>query len=760
MRLSLRFIVPLLAVLMLLAWLTVPLADRLTLRWFIRDLDARSELIVSTMQGPLDELLTTGNQESLAQFLSRVGQDQRIYALAWCPDNGGGLLATAALPPEISCNSLGRFSDQASRLVTTDQLTLLVSTELVSHNGVQTGTLILLHDMSFIARRSAETRRYFFWFFSGLAVVISLITVVVAQLSWRGWLRGIRALTRGEGIIRPSADTTIPELRPIARDIRSLIAELETEHRSRDSDQIAWSAESLRRVLERDLPGQEVMVVSNREPYIHMHTTDGLQVWQPASGLVTALEPVMRACSGTWIAHGGGSADREVVDRNDRVAVPPEEPAYRLRRVWMSEEEEAGYYYGFSNEGLWPLCHNAHVRPSFRVEDWAQYVKINHRFARAVVDEARTRDPVVLVQDYHFALLPRMVRELLPDATIIAFWHIPWPNPEAFGICPWREELLDGMLGSTIMGFHTGFHSNNFLDTVERYLEARVDRELSTVSYRKRTTTVARYPISVDWPPLPSLLANPVQQCRAEIRHRHQLPAEQAIGVGVDRLDYTKGVEERFRAVERFLERHPEWVGRFTFIQLAAPTRASIGDYQDYAARVEGLAAQINQRFAVAGHPAIILKIAHHRPPEIYTYYRAAEFAFVSSLHDGMNLVAKEFVSARDDERGVLILSQFTGASRELPEALIVNPYDTEQCATAIWMALDMHPGEQRARMRLMRGLIQEFNVYRWAGRMLLDAARTRRRSRFLDHEPGSDGAVPRQLDRRSRTDSAPQGEE
>ncbi len=475
-------------------------------------------------------------------------------------------------------------------------------------------------------------------------------------------------------------------------------------------------------------------MVSNREPYIHQKKGEHIEVQRPASGLVTALEPIMRACSGIWIAHGSGSADREVVDQHDRVHVPPEKPAYQIRRLWLSPEEEAGYYFGFANEGLWPLCHIAHVRPTFRSSDWACYEAVNRRFAEAVVAEAKTRAPIVMVQDYHFALLPRMIRERLPDATVITFWHIPWPNPESFSICPWREQIVAGMLGSSILGFHTQSHCNNFVDTVDRLLEARVDRESLRVSLGGQVTAVRRYPISIEWPPSPEMVGKPVATCRAEVRHANGLPPGHAIGIGVDRLDYTKGIVERFRAIERLMELKPEWIGRFSFIQIAAPTRSSIEEYQSHEAQVRALATRINERFSRsgrAGPPPIVLKIEHHGPQQVNEHYRAAELCFVSSLHDGMNLVAKEFVASRDDERGVLILSQFTGAARELPEALIVNPYDADQCAAALHLALTMTDQEQRDRMRLMRGLVAEFNVYRWAGRMLLDAAIMRRRGRL-----------------------------
>jgi len=733
MRLSLRFIIPLLLAIAAFAYAVVPLVDRLTLRWFMRDLDSRSSLISNTVQESLQDLIGTGNDARVLQLFTRITQDERIYAMGFCASFEAQPVATATLPPEIRCDGLRRFTDPSGHLMTSEHGPLLVSVKPLQVAAAPAGRLVLVHDMSFVERRSAETRKYLFYFFLGLGTTVSLITVVIAQLSWRGWVQGLRALLRGEGLFRPSDKPDRPELGPIARDLRALISDIEAEHRSRDDDQLAWTPETLRAILHGELRGQEVVVVSNREPYIHVRQNGAVVVRRPASGLVTALEPIMRACSGTWIAHGSGSADREVVDGHDRVAVPRDHPAYQLRRVWLTPEQEGGYYYGFANEGLWPLCHIAHVRPVFRTSDWEQYVQVNRLFARAVVDESKSPDPILLIQDYHFALLPRMIQEALPAATIITFWHIPWPNPEAFGICPWREELLDGLLGSSILGFHTQFHCNNFVDTVDRLLEARADREMFTVSYRGKLTAVKRYPISIEWPPSPTLVAKPVEQCRLDVRERHHLPPDHAVGVGIDRQDYTKGIEERFRAVERLLELQPEWIGKFSFIQIAAPTRASIEQYQEYAVRVRALAARINNRFPHAGPPPVLLHVEHQEPQDVYEYYRAADLCVVSSLHDGMNLVAKEFVSARDDERGVLILSQFTGAARELPESIIVNPYDTDQCAAALQMALVMPVGEQRARLRVMRGLIQEFNVYRWAGRMLIDAAGMRRRGRLLE---------------------------
>lgn len=732
MRLSLRFVVPLVLVLTALAYLVMPLVDKLTVQWFVKDLNLRSNLVANAVDEPLYSLVIANDTPGIRRFFARITQDERLFAMGFCATPQGKPIATPTLPGEIKCANLDRFSEPAGQLLTEAQGPLLISVRPVASLADTVGRIVMVQDMSFVQRRSKETKRYLFYFFVGLAVVVSLITVAVAQLSWRGWVHGIQALMRGEGLLRPAHASDEGELRPIADDLRTLIRDIEAEHRLRDDEQIAWTPDTLRGILDRELREQDVIVVSNREPYLHVRENGSIIIQRPASGLVTAVEPIMRACSGTWIAHGSGSADREVVDRHDRIQVPVEDPSYQLRRVWLTREEEQGYYYGFSNEGLWPLCHIAHVRPIFRTSDWIQYERVNRKFADAVVQEAKSSDPIVLVQDYHLALVPQMVRERLPAATTIAFWHIPWPNPEAFAICPWRQELLDGLLGSSILGFHTQFHCNNFVDTVDRQLEARVDRESFSVTYKGETTAIKRYPISVEWPPSKALVAEPIEESRHRIRERHALPPDHAVGLGVDRLDYTKGLEERFHAVERLMELHPEWVGKFTFIQIAAPTRASIEQYHNYEQRVRAMAQRINERFAGSVYPAIILEAKHHEPQAVWEYYRGSDLCFVSSLHDGMNLVAKEFVASREDERGVLILSQFTGAARELPEALIVNPYDADQCAAALNVALNMPLRSQRTRMRLMRGLIKEFNVYRWAGRMLLDAARMRRRWRIL----------------------------
>ena len=368
----------------------------------------------------------------------------------------------------------------------------------------------------------------------------------------------------------------------------------------------------------------------------------------------------------------------------------------------------------------------------FREGDWQQYRAVNQRFADAVVAEARSDDPIVLVQDYHFALLPAMIRSALPAATILAFWHIPWPNPESFGICPWRREILEGLLGSTILGFHTRFHCKNFLETADRYLEARIEHEHSTISFRESETLVASYPISIEWPTAQAQAAWPsVEACRAAVFARLGLPPGVKLAVGVDRFDYTKGILERFNAVERMLEKYPDWIGRFTLVQVAAPTRSSLDEYRSFQERIERVSERINGRFGRPGYLPVMLVAKHHEHEALTELYRAADACLVTSLHDGMNLVSKEFVAARDDEQGVLILSRFAGAARELTEALVVNPYHVEECADALQLALSMPAAEQRERMASLRQTVRESNVFRWAGRMLSDAARLRQRQRI-----------------------------
>ncbi len=568
------------------------------------------------------------------------------------------------------------------------------------------------------------------------AFVITLLSLCIVRWCVGGsvartvaWLRELRM---GRHHLRPAAED--PELlepfeaevSQFARSLEAARAAAAEEARLRDTAEALWTPERLRVHINRRLSGSRLFVLSNREPYSHVRQGKNIQVVVPPSGVVTAIEPILRACDGVWVAHGSGDADRETVDEFDRLSVPPEEShGYTLRRVWLTPEEEAGYYFGFANEGLWPLCHIAHQRPTFRPSDWQHYRAVNQKFADVLLEEMKyDREPAVLVQDYHFALVPLLVKEQRPDARVAIFWHIPWPNPEAFGICPQQRELLEGLLGADLIGFHIRAHCLNFLETVDRALESRVELERSAVNRNDHLTLVHPFPISIPFPDGRSADPSLAEQ-RAALRKELGTEAE-FIGVGVDRVDYTKGLLERLRGVDALLEQHPEYRKRLVFVQVGAPSRMQISAYQNLFAEVHKESERINQRWQEGRWQPILLLDRYHTHEQIDRLYRAADFCLVTPLHDGMNLVAKEFVAARQDEDGVLILSTFTGASRELVDALPVNPYDAMELAAAMRTAIEMPLEERRQRMRRLRRVVRENNVYRWAASLIAEMSEIR----------------------------------
>lgn len=601
----------------------------------------------------------------------------------------------------------------------------------IHQGGKLLGTLVVAYDSSLLQKQGEHPWRDAF--LGALAQVGVIAVAILLIIRWSivspisrtvTWLEEVRKGNR----FRKSRPSVANFLQPLEQEVTRLVSSLELararakeEAQLRETQESLWTAERLRVHVRSKIQQSPLFVVSNREPYMHVRKGNAVEVIVPASGVVTALEPILRACNGTWIAHGSGNADTETVDSRDCLRVPPEQPEYALRRVWLTKEEEEGYYFGFANEGLWPLCHIAHTRPVFRTPDWACYREVNRIFVRAFFEEAAGfEDPIVLVQDYHFALLPQFIKEMRPDARVAIFWHIPWPNPEAFRICPWQRELLDGLLSADLVGFHIQAHCNNFLDTVERTMEAQVVWENFSVRRAGHQTQVRPFPISVRFPErteLPSKAESPYV-LRLNLLKNLGIQAR-FLGVGVDRVDYTKGILEKFRGIERFFEKYPHYRGKFTFVQIGSPSRTHIKRYHDLVGEVEQEAERINWRFRDSSWKPIALLLQHHTHIEINRYYQAADLCLVTSLHDGMNLVAKEFVAARDDEEGALILSQFTGAARELRDALLVNPYDTEQIADAIHESLEMDSRERQERMRRMRQIVRQQNVYRWAGNLI-----------------------------------------
>ncbi len=739
--------------------------DVLTHRHALRsELERRTQWMGVSLRPDIQNALATGDPSSLSGLTQLLRTGTGALALA-IYDAKGNLLASAG--PQDVLNALRKEmvkeaaekGDEVSQFGHTGKQDWLEEAFPLSDGIQPTGTLVIVADANYIRAAGTDLWRRSFWRIVAFVVIIVSITLFMVR-----WFL-LRPMTQVVERLRrlrlkaahpdKSSSQSVVELatremslfQPLAREVETMAKSLiaaraaaAAEARLRDAGEHLWTAERLAVHIRNYSTSSRIFVVSNREPYMHVRQGRETVCVVPPSGLVTALEPVLRACDGVWVAYGSGSADAETVDAFDRLRVPPEDPRYTLRRVWLTQEEESHYYDGFANEGLWPLCHIAHTRPTFRPADWECYQRVNARFAEALLQEMEgCAEPIVFVQDYHFALLPRLVKEARPDARVAIFWHIPWPNPEAFGICPWQAELLDGLLGADIIGFHIPLHCNNFLGTVDRALESRTSREHMTVRRHGHTSAVRPYPVSVafsgslrDFEELDAAEeqaeaeAESNEEAEVLASRRRELLAEfgvraDSMVLGVDRLDYTKGIVERLLAIEQLLVDRPWHHGRTTMVQIAAPSRTRIPSYAELARKVEETVERINLRFQTPRWKPIILVERQCSHDEVDRWYRAADLCLVTSLHDGMNLVAKEYVAARDDYGGVLVLSKFTGAAVELRDALIVNPYDIAGVAEAIHAGLEMNRVERRQRMRRMRRYVMEHNIYRWAARVLGD---------------------------------------
>jgi len=744
MKFSLRLMLPVIACIVAISGLFAYYQEQDQERALHAELNQRASLTAQSLADNLQPLLDKNSSAlELRRALNRFATRERIVGAAIFDDSGKSLAVTERLPvplettfpaltPQIdpqNPDGKGVFLTLSSRYYHAQMLSMRRA------DGKTVG-LAVFHDAGFIREQSAVIWRQTLIHVSLEVLLIVLITFLIIRWSLMSpitkaaqWLKALRS-GKSE-IAAPRSELLGPlakEMENVVKSLHEARAAAEREARLRESAESLWTSDRLSVHVRKQLQNRRLVVVSNREPYIHTRQNGHLEIMIPASGLVTALEPILRSCDGTWIAQGSGDADRETVDEHHRLRVPPAEPQYTLRRVWLEREEENGYYFGFANEGLWPLCHIAHTRPIFRSENWEHYQQVNRKFADAVLEEiSDTQKPFILVQDYHFALLPRMIKKERPDARVAIFWHIPWPNAEAFGICPWERELVDGLLGADLIGFHIQNHCNNFLETVDHAVECRIEWEGSNVNRAGHLTRVRPFPISIDFADGPAENENRESPYidRAALLAGVGVQA-QFMGVGVDRVDYTKGILERFRGIERFLEKYPQYQGKFTFVQIGAPSRMQIKRYLELYADVESEANRICRRFMTNLWKPIVLLKRHHSHQEIERFYRASDLCLVTSLHDGMNLVAKEYVAARDDDRGVLILSRFAGASRELHDALIVNPYDTELIADAIHSALEMPAAEIERRMQSLRRTVREHNIYRWAANLISELAEIR----------------------------------
>jgi len=710
------------------------------------ELERRSGILSESLQESLALLLEQNSLESVKRIVARFSNRERLLGTAVFSNDGNLLVSSSDLadlinqyPQEMKADvnevvktklGYGKFINLGSKRLHSYSVPIWKGQDIFS-------VLILFHDADYIRDRvdriwvnnfiRALIQMSLISFITLLMIYLNLLSPIRKTVDW------IKRVRLGEGTNQPPPKEK-ELLGPLAQEVTKMAKSLEMarltaeqEARLRHSSESLWTADRLKEFVRLKLQGRSLFAISNREPYMHFKKGKEIECIVPASGLVTAIEPILKACGGTWIAEGAGDGDRETVDAHDRLRVPPEEPQYVLRRVWLTKEEEDGYYYGFSNEGLWPLCHIAHTRPIFREENWRVYKAVNEKFAKAVLEEIHdVTEPVILIQDYHFALLPNLIKTKRPDARIAIFWHIPWPNPESFGICPWQKELLQGMLGADLVGFHTQFHCNNFMETVDRALESRIDYEHFTVHREAQKTWVKPFPISIAFESGPATedFKNPPADA-ATLLKPYGIQA-QWMGVGVDRLDYTKGLVERFRAIESFLEQYPSYRERFTFVELGAPSRTLIPRYQEFIDEIEREVERINQKFKGKNWKPILFLKKHHSHKDIRPFYRAADVCLVTSLHDGMNLVSKEYVMAKSGREGALVLSQFTGASRELVDALIVNPYDIRQSGQAIYKALEMPDEEKRERMKRMWETVREKNIYKWAADLVGELAQIR----------------------------------
>lgn len=692
-------------------------------------LQSRTQLLAESLAESIGPSYRANATTTLDSIVNRFVSDERLVGLAVFDNAGTAVAQSEGIPPETVVRSeIETVMDKGEAdgiFVRVDGVNLYAYTIPLMEEDRVIGALTVVQNANYIDDGVRQVwlnnalRLLLQICIFALTVFLFLRFVILSPMS--KMTRSIQSLRAG---VEPEEGVTGGGLwQPLSMEISKMTHSLKQARTAASEEarmrleklDTPWTAERLKEFMKAYLKDRPLFVVSNREPYEHQRTKHGV-VWKvPAGGLITALEPVMAACGGVWLAHGSGSADKEVTDAHGKIAVPPDEPKYTLKRVWLTEKEVRGYYTGFSNESLWPLCIMAHTRPLFRKEDWIEYKKVNEIFAKQLLAEIQhVKEPLILIQDYHFALLPALIRKSRPDARIAIFWHIPWPSAETFSICPWRKEILEGMLGADVVGFHTQQFCNNFIETVGAEIESRIDFGRFSITRGERTSYVKPFPVSIAFTDPASKDTTPSR----DILKEYDITAR-CVGVGVDRLDYAKGILERFKGIEFFLDEHPEYRGQFAFLQIAAPSRESVEKYREYAHAVAAEAERINARFATKNWQPIVFEKKHHSHEELRGIYRSADFCLITSVHDGMNLVAKEFPAARDDGEGVLILSQFTGAARELKGAILINPYSAEETSEAIHQALTMPAEEQRRRMKTMRTLVSDFNVYRWAAELV-----------------------------------------
>ncbi|OGI81064.1 MAG: hypothetical protein A2W59_01475 [Candidatus Terrybacteria bacterium RIFCSPHIGHO2_02_41_19] len=704
------------------------------------NLEQRASLLADSLKESVEPYYANSSQSSFQTSLQKVvdkfANRERLAGIALY-DNKGALIATSSGLPKTIIENTKIVTDamdsntSSNVFFDADSENRYVHVDPLHNDESIVGALMVVQNAGYINTSIREI-----WEGNLLRLLIQIIIfsitifIILRFFIFRQVIRfveSVKKIRMGEGKESFKDEGRYSFFTPLAKEITHITKSLSQARLSAREEarmrleklDSPWTAERLSEFIKSTLKDRPIFVVSNREPYEHYTDSKGKITYRvPAGGAITALEPVMEACGGTWIAWGSGNADKSMVDKENKIKVPPYEPKYTLKRVWLSATEVDGYYKGFSSEALWPLCHMAHTRPLFRKEDWHEYKKVNGIFAKSLLAEIKDiQNPFILIQDYHLALLPQMIKESRPDAQIGLFWHIPWPSPEAFSICPWRKNILQGMLGADIIGFHIQQYCNNFMDTIAKELESLCDLEQFSVAYHDHISYVKSFPISI------AFTGSQSNEPHDSVEDRKSLDKlgihSQYLGLGVDRLEYTKGLLERFKAVEFFLDTYPLYRDKFTFLQIASPSRESVPKYQEFGEEVSKEAQRINDKFKTKTWKPIILLKEHYSHEELAPLFRIADVCMVTSLHDGMNLVAKEYIAGRDNENGVLILSQFAGAVRDLKGALIINPYSAEETSEAINTALNMSLVEQRKRMKKMRESVKNYNIFRWSAEFI-----------------------------------------
>lgn len=696
-------------------------------------LQSRSLVLAESLAENIEPFYLSRATSSLQRIIDRFVSTERLAGLAVFDSSANAVAFSEGLVlPSPSLVALAMDSDEPrDDFAGVAGARMFVQVVPLHEEGRVIGALAISQDATYIDESIREI-----WLDNILRLLAQIVLFSIAIFILVRWVffhsisrmvRSLQALRKGDTDVDTIHSSGL--LAPLAGEISKVTASLRQARQAASAEarmrleQIdsPWTAERLKEFIRAYVKDRPIFVVSNGEPYVNKRIKGRLEWSVPAGGVVTAIEPVMEACGGMWIAHGSGPADRETADAEGKLRVPHDEPKYTLKRIWLTPEEVKGYYNGFSNEAIWPLCHMAHVRPEFRREDWQEYRKVNGLFAKTLLEEIRhVERPIVLIQDYHLALVPALVKKSRPDAQIAMFWHIPWPSAAQFSICPWREEIIEGMIGADIVGFHTQQYCNNFLDTVANEVESRIDFEHFSIFREEHRTFVKPFPISIAFPG--------VAERRAEadpaILKRLGIREGQKLILGVDRLDYIKGIPERLRGIEFLLDSHPEYRGAFTLLQIGSPTRESVEKYQEYTARVVEEVERINAKFGTPEWRPVVFEHRSYPRDDLRTLYQLADVCLVTSLHDGMNLVAKEYVAARNDELGSLVLSHFTGASRDMKGALLINPYSAEETASALHEALSMPKTEQHRRMKTMRASVRDYNIYRWSAEIIKALAR------------------------------------